>query len=40
MVPPSHSRISRYHGWITRRPVLVLVGAVVIGAWRPASPRG
>ena len=32
MVPPSHSRISRYHSWITRRPVLVLVGAVVIGA--------
>ena len=34
MVPPSHSRISRYHGWITRRPVLVLVGAALIGARR------
>ena len=32
MVPPSHSRISRYHAWITRRPVLVLVGAPLIGA--------
>ncbi len=32
MVPPSHSRISRYHGWIARRPVAVLIGAVVIGA--------
>jgi predicted RND superfamily exporter protein len=31
MVPPSHSRISRYHGWITRRPVHVLVGALIVG---------
>ena len=31
MVPPSHSRISRYHGWIARRPVAVLVAAVIIG---------
>ena len=30
MVPPSHSRISRYHGWVTRRPVAVLVGALFI----------
>jgi uncharacterized protein len=32
MVPPSHSRISRYHSWIARRPFAVLVGALVIGA--------
>src|ERR1041385_5463076 len=32
MVPPSHSRISRYHGWLIRRPVQVLIGALVIGA--------
>jgi predicted RND superfamily exporter protein len=32
MVPPSHSRISRYHAFVTRRPVAVLVGALVIGA--------
>ena len=31
MVPPSHSRISRYHGWITRRPFRVIVGATLIG---------
>jgi predicted RND superfamily exporter protein len=31
MVPPSHSRISRYHGWIARRPVAVLVAAVIVG---------
>jgi len=31
MVPPSHSRISRYHGWIVRRPVAVLLGALLIG---------
>ena len=30
MVPPSHSRISRYHAWVTRRPVAVLVGALFI----------
>ena len=32
MVPPSHSRISRYHSWIVRRPVAILIGALVIGA--------
>jgi predicted RND superfamily exporter protein len=31
MVPPSHSRISRYHSWLARRPVAVLIGALVIG---------
>jgi predicted RND superfamily exporter protein len=30
MVPPSHSRISRYHGWITRHPVLVMVCAALV----------
>jgi predicted RND superfamily exporter protein len=32
MVPPSHSRISRYHAWVTRRPVAVLVGALFVFA--------
>ena len=32
MVPPSHSRISRYHSWLTSRPVAVLAGAVVVAA--------
>jgi predicted RND superfamily exporter protein len=31
MVPPSHSRISRYHGWLARRPITVLVAAAFIG---------
>ena len=31
MVPPSHSRISRYHGWLARRPVAILVAAAFIG---------
>src|SRR3954466_16212660 len=31
MVPPSHSRISRYHGWLARRPIAILVGALFIG---------
>jgi predicted RND superfamily exporter protein len=31
MVPPSHSRISRYHGWVTRRPGWVVAGALIIG---------
>src|SRR5580765_221845 len=30
MVPPSRSGISRYHGWVTRRPVQILVGAALI----------
>ncbi|HET6281305.1 MAG TPA: MMPL family transporter [Polyangia bacterium] len=32
MTAPAHSRIARYHGWITRHPVLVLVLAGVLGA--------
>ena len=32
MVPPSHSRIGRYHAWVTRRPVAVLVGALFVFA--------
>jgi predicted RND superfamily exporter protein len=32
MVPPSHSRVSRYHGWLARRPVAVLVGAAIVFA--------
>ena len=34
MTPPPHSRIARYHGWITRHPVLVLVVAAVVGRRR------
>jgi predicted RND superfamily exporter protein len=30
MVPPSHSRISRYHGWLSRNPVGVMVGAALV----------
>src|SRR4051812_44229894 len=32
MVPPSHNRISHYHALLARRPVAILVGAVLIGA--------
>ena len=32
MAPPAHSRISRYHRWLTRNPALVLVGALAIAA--------
>ena len=32
MAPPAHSRISRYHRWLTRNPALVLVGALAISA--------
>src|SRR5262245_51880899 len=31
MVPPHHSRISRYHGWLMRNPGLVFVLALFIG---------
>jgi predicted RND superfamily exporter protein len=31
MAPPAHSRISRYHGWLTRHPVRILGLAVAIG---------
>ena len=30
MVPPSHSRVSRYHAWVVRRPLTVLGIAAVI----------
>src|SRR6185295_14471444 len=30
MVPPSHSRISRYHGWLSRNPVGIMIGAAVV----------
>jgi predicted RND superfamily exporter protein len=36
MVPPSHSRISRYHTWVTRRPAVVLIGALLIGVMATA----
>jgi len=32
MAPPAHSRIGRYHRWLTRNPALVLVGALAISA--------
>src|SRR3954470_20554206 len=32
MAPPPHSRVSRYHGWVTRRPLRILVGALLVGA--------
>lgn len=31
MVPPAHSRISRYHGWVVRHPVRILVVAFLVG---------
>ena len=30
MVPPAHSRISRYHRWLTRYPATILVGALLV----------
>jgi uncharacterized protein len=30
MAPPAHSRISRYHRWLTRNPWLVLIGALAV----------
>jgi len=30
MVPPSHSRISRYHAWLVRRPWMVLLGGLIL----------
>jgi hypothetical protein len=32
MSPPVHSRISRYHAFVTRHPVRILIGAMVIFA--------
>jgi uncharacterized protein len=32
MAPPAHSRISRYHRWLTRYPAAVLVGALAVAA--------
>jgi uncharacterized protein len=32
MAPPAHSRISRYHRWLTRNPGLVLLGALAVAA--------
>jgi len=32
MAPPAHSRISRYHRWLSRHPLRVLLAALVIGA--------
>jgi predicted RND superfamily exporter protein len=29
MAPPAHSRVSRYHGWLTRRPGAVLLGSLL-----------
>src|SRR5262252_1703742 len=33
MVPPDHSRISRYHAFIASRPLQVLVGALLIAGF-------
>jgi predicted RND superfamily exporter protein len=30
MAPPAHSRISRYHRWLTRNPLLILMGALAV----------
>ena len=30
MVPPSHSRISRFHGWLAGHPGRVLTGALLV----------
>jgi uncharacterized protein len=32
MVPPAHSRVSRYHGWVVRHPARVLGAALLAGA--------
>jgi predicted RND superfamily exporter protein len=32
MAPPAHSRVSRYHGWLTRHPGAVLVGSLLVFA--------
>ena len=32
MAPPAHSRISRYHRWLTRYPAAVLIGALAVAA--------
>jgi predicted RND superfamily exporter protein len=32
MAPPAHSRVSRYHRWLTRNPALVLIGALAVAA--------
>ena len=34
MAPPAHSRVSRYHGWLTRHPGAVLVGSLLVFAGR------
>ena len=31
MAPPAHSKISRYHRWLTRYPVGVLLAALLVG---------
>ncbi|HVZ86588.1 MAG TPA: MMPL family transporter [Polyangia bacterium] len=31
MAPPAHSRISRYHLWLTRHPLRVLLAALLVG---------
>lgn len=31
MAPPPHSRVSRYHRWVSRRPVGLLVGVFAVG---------
>src|SRR5205814_5106583 len=32
MAPPAQSRVSRYHHWVTRHPVKILVGVLLVGA--------
>src|SRR3954453_9651591 len=32
MAPPAHSRVSRFHGWLTRHPKAVLVGGLLFFA--------
>src|SRR5262245_8406351 len=32
MAPPAHSRVSRYHDWLTRHPGAVLIGSLIFFA--------
>ncbi len=32
MAPPAESRVSRYHHWVVRHPVRILIGALIVGA--------
>ena len=39
MAPPAHSRISRYHRWLTRNPLLVLIGALAVAGYAVSTFR-